>query len=184
MVREQSTFTFLEWPNMIKHKPESVKINKKLRILILNLYVQPWPDNTFLFQLLCKHLSWNKPPSPQFHVPNALSCLQMDFPFLLDHSLLTCSFSDWSVDFFSFLILFILFLDGGEERGRETSMCGCHSHAPVYWGPGPQPRHVLWLGMEPVTLWFADQCLIHWATPSRVISWFLNVNRMFTLSYV
>ena len=27
------------------------------------------------------------------------------------------------------------------ERGRETSMCGCLSHAP-YWGPDPQPRHV------------------------------------------
>ena len=26
--------------------------------------------------------------------------------------------------------------------------CGPH------WGPGPQPRHVPWLGSEPVTLWF------------------------------
>ena len=29
----------------------------------------------------------------------------------------------------------------GRERGRETFMCGCLSHAP-YWGPGLQPRHV------------------------------------------
>ena len=32
-------------------------------------------------------------------------------------------------------------------------MCGCLSHTP-YWGPGPQPRHVLWLGIEPPILWF------------------------------
>ena len=24
-----------------------------------------------------------------------------------------------------------------------------------YWGPGLQPRHVPWLGIEPATLWFA-----------------------------
>ena len=33
-------------------------------------------------------------------------------------------------------------------------MCGCLSHGP-HCGPGPQPRHVPWLGIEPVTLWFA-----------------------------
>ena len=32
-------------------------------------------------------------------------------------------------------------------------MCGCLSHTP-YWGPGPQPRHVPQLGIEPATLWF------------------------------
>ena len=38
-----------------------------------------------------------------------------------------------------------LFLEGegkeGRKRGRETSVCGCFSHAP-HWGPGLQPRHV------------------------------------------
>ena len=29
---------------------------------------------------------------------------------------------------------------GRRKRGRETSMCGCLSHAP-YWGPGQKPRH-------------------------------------------
>ena len=68
----------------------------------------------------------------------------------------------------SFKMLFILFLDRGEGRkkGRETSMCGCLSSAP-YWGPGPQPRHVPWLEIEPVTFWLAGQCSIHWATPAR-----------------
>ena len=45
-------------------------------------------------------------------------------------------------------------------------MCGCLSHAP-YWGPGPQPRHVPWLEIELVTLWFTGQHSIHWATPAR-----------------
>ena len=38
---------------------------------------------------------------------------------------------------------------GGRKRGRETSMCGYLSSGP-YWGPGPQPRHVPWLGIEPL----------------------------------
>ena len=43
-------------------------------------------------------------------------------------------------------------------------MRGCLSCAP-YWGPGLQPRHVPWLGMEPETFWFAGRHTIHWATP-------------------
>ena len=42
---------------------------------------------------------------------------------------------------------------GGRKRGRETSMCGCLSGG-AHWGPGPQPRHVPWLGIELATLWF------------------------------
>ena len=45
-------------------------------------------------------------------------------------------------------------------------MCGCLSLAP-YWGPGPQPSHVPWLGIELVTLWFTGWHWIHWATPAR-----------------
>ena len=50
-------------------------------------------------------------------------------------------------------------------------MCGCFSRTP-YWEPGPQPRHVPWLGIEPVTLWFTGQRSIHWATPARVRHFF------------
>ena len=32
-------------------------------------------------------------------------------------------------------------------------MCGCLLRGP-HWGPGLQPRHVPWLGIELVTLWF------------------------------
>ena len=63
--------------------------------------------------------------------------------------------------------LFIFRKRGGEgKRGRETSMCGCLLHAPS-WGPGRQPRHVPWLGIKPVTLWFAGRPSVHWATAAR-----------------
>ena len=35
------------------------------------------------------------------------------------------------------------------------------------WGPGLQPRHVPWLGIKPVTLWFAGWYSIHWVAPAR-----------------
>ena len=56
------------------------------------------------------------------------------------------------------------------EEGRETWMCkrnfGCLLHTPNQ-GPGLQPRHVPWLGIEPVTFQFSGQRSIHWATPVR-----------------
>ena len=44
-------------------------------------------------------------------------------------------------------------------------MCGCLLHTPN-WGPDPKPRHVPWLGIEPVTFQFAGWRSIHWATPA------------------
>ena len=55
---------------------------------------------------------------------------------------------------------------GERNRGRETPKCGCLSWAP-HWEPGPQPRHVPWLGIELVTPWFAGWHSIYWATPAR-----------------
>ena len=43
--------------------------------------------------------------------------------------------------------------EGREKERGEISMFGWLSHAP-YWGPDPQPRHVPWLGIQPVSLWF------------------------------
>ena len=71
--------------------------------------------------------------------------------------------------FIDFFLIFYLFLgrqEGREKKRREASMCDCLSHAPD-WGPGPQPRHVPWLENEPVSLWFAGWCSVHWATPAR-----------------
>ena len=62
--------------------------------------------------------------------------------------------------YFFFLINLFREGKGGRKRGRETSMGGCLLHAP-YWGPGPQPRHVPWLGIKMETLWFAGGCSIH-----------------------
>ena len=63
---------------------------------------------------------------------------------------------------------FIYFLEGkgGKKRGREAPICGCLLHVP-HWGPGLQPRHVPWLGIEPAILWFADWHSTHWATHAR-----------------
>ena len=44
-------------------------------------------------------------------------------------------------------------------------MCDCLLCAP-YRGPGPQPRHVPRLEIEPVTLWFTHLHSIHWAPPT------------------
>ena len=71
--------------------------------------------------------------------------------------------------FYFFLRFFIyVFLERRElrEKKRKISMSACLSCAP-YWGPGLQPRHVPWLRIEPVTLWFAGWHSIHWATPAR-----------------
>ena len=35
------------------------------------------------------------------------------------------------------------------------------------WGPGLQPRHVPWPGIEPVTFHFAVRCPTNWATQAR-----------------
>ena len=59
-------------------------------------------------------------------------------------------------------------------------MCGCLLCAP-YWGPGPQPRHVPWLGIEPATLWFAGQHWIHWATPARAL-W--NISGLYSFNTI
>ena len=70
-----------------------------------------------------------------------------------------------------------LFLERGTEgeRRSKTSTCSCLLCAP-YWGPGSQPRHVPWLGIEPMTFWFAGWHSIPWATPARAIYKFLIVN--------
>ena len=104
--------------------------------------------------------------------PNTTQCLSVTSLFLLHPSrgiLMPFLF------FFYFKFSFI-FRERGREgkRGRATSMCGCLSHTPHYWGP----RHVPWLGIETVTLsqgWkqFTGQCLIHWATPSGSLPLFL-----------
>ena len=99
--------------------------------------------------------------------------MRQSFPVWSMWKVISSSFHIASLISSKFEMLFItdfiyLFLGRGEgrERGRETSMCACLLCAP-YWGSGLPPRHVPWLGIKPVTLWFAGQCAIYWATPAR-----------------
>ena len=59
------------------------------------------------------------------------------------------------------------------ERETEKHPCVVSSHTPNR-GPGPQPSHVPWQGIQPATLWFAGRRSIHWATPARDILITLN----------
>ena len=45
-------------------------------------------------------------------------------------------------------------------------MCDCLLYVPN-WVPGLQLRHVTWLGIQLVILWFTGWCSIHWTTPAR-----------------
>ena len=58
-------------------------------------------------------------------------------------------------------------------------MCTCFSSTP-FWRPGPQPGHVLWLGIQLAAL--AGRYSIHWATPARVL-FLLNLKNCFILFF-
>ena len=88
---------------------------------------------------------------------------------------------------FTLFYFIYLFLYRGErigrKRGRETSVCGCLSCAP-YWWPGLQPRHVPWLGIKLVTLCFAGQHSIYWATPARATHFLIGLFAFLVLSCI
>ena len=94
--------------------------------------------------------------------------------FLIPSFYIILSNNKWLLLIHAFAILYLLsscdffFLERG--KGRKTSMSernitsiSCLSHAPNQ-GPGPQPRHVPWLGIEPATFHSAGQYSIHGAT--------------------
>ena len=75
--------------------------------------------------------------------------------------------------FFFFLRFHLFILDWGREGEKHQCVVGSRV-SPTGDLAGPQPRHVLWLGIQPVTLWFAGWHSIHWATPARaILSYFL-----------
>ena len=66
----------------------------------------------------------------------------------------------------------------GEGEGQKHQ-CAAASHTP-HWGPGPAPRHVPCLGVEPVTLLFAGWCSVHGATPARAEHSTLLTTKLFS----
>ena len=68
-----------------------------------------------------------------------------------------------------FLDFAYLFLERGEgkekERNRNINVW-LLLYAPN-WGPGLQPRHVPWLGIELAPICFAGRHSVLWATPAR-----------------
>ena len=64
-------------------------------------------------------------------------------------------------------ICIYLCLEKVREKEREININVGFLLCTPNWGPGSQPRHVPWLGIEPVTLWFTGWHSIYWATPAR-----------------
>ena len=114
-------------------------------------------------------MAWPPPKDPTikyYHSGDSTSA----YEFWEDTNLQSITFHKiiFSFFFLDFIYLFLESREGREKERKETWRCGCLTHTPN-WGPGPHPRHVLWLGIKLVTLWFAGPLSIHWATPSRAI---------------
>ena len=74
------------------------------------------------------------------------------------------------VKLYLFIYLFIWEEGREEERERNIDVREKHWLAAFWpgWGPKPQPWHVPWLEIQPVTTRFAGQRPTSWATPARV----------------
>ena len=103
-----------------------------------------------------------------------------------NHSQFTCNYPRCFF-FFSFLKILCIYFQRegkwGRKKGREASVCGCLSCVPK-WGPGPQPRHVPWLGIELLTLWFPGRHSIHLGTPARARTVLNMKQKLWTLAFV
>ena len=85
-------------------------------------------------------------------------------------------FASIYMSLYLFLKRFYLFIfrETGREGEREgekhpcvrDTLTSCLSHIPN-WGPGPRPRHVPQLGIDPATPWLAGHHSIHLVTPAR-----------------
>ena len=132
----------------------------------------------YLFLLLSpSHSQHSQPPAPQF-CPTFLFLKKGSFN------------REITLYFLKRFYLFI-FREGerkGEREGekhwhvRDTSVdCLSHTHNQ---GPGLQPRHVPWLGIEPVTFQFTGWHSIHWATLARAtLSYFYFLRSWHFLIY-
>ena len=67
----------------------------------------------------------------------------------------------------------------GEREGEKHQSVVCLLLTPNYQGPGPNPRHMPGLGIEPATFWSAGQHWIHWATSVRARKGIFKANNAF-----
>ena len=74
---------------------------------------------------------------------------------------LKLAYDYFNVFFKDFIYLFLEIVEGRKKERWRTI-----NGLPL----GPQPRHVPWRGIGPVTLWFTGQHSTYWATPARAIS--------------
>ena len=64
-------------------------------------------------------------------------------------------------------IYILLEREEGREKERERNINVWLPLTCPHQGPGPQPRHVPWLEIKPMTLWFTGQHSTHWTTLAR-----------------
>ena len=90
------------------------------------------------------------------------------------------------LSFILFFLRFYLFIfrQRAREGGRERNINVWLPHAHPDWGPGPQTRHMPWLGIELATLWFTGWCSIHWTTPARAKCLFVFFNLTLQVNFV
>ena len=111
---------------------------------------------------------------------NVGECSPLPVLFSFGNFLTFCTFKFLYINFIYLYFIYLFLQRGGGDRERNISVW-LPLRRPSYWGPGPQPRHVLWLGIELATLWFTVRCSIHWATPARAyinfrISFYISQN--------
>ena len=98
---------------------------------------------------LVKHIAWKQ--------------IQLETEFYniaLDYCILVV-YPKYFILFYFLMFYLFIFREGGREgerEGEKHQCVVCLLHTP-YWGPGLQPRHVPWLGIEPATLWFGRPTL-------------------------
>ena len=117
----------------------------------------------FKIILLLEEINFKKLRS-YYSFPELLILHSVLFPWLIN--------TGWPLGhgLFFFLDFIYLFSERGEGRdneGKKNTNVWLPLTCPLNWGPGPQPRHVPWVGIELATLWFAGRRSVHWGTPAK-----------------
>ena len=163
--------------NKVSTGGELILSKGRMFIFYMNtLFLKLWGFLVFLF-CNCKQKIWKTHKSIKYKIKKPIM-----LPFWNNHDLIFGMIPFlYFFKHFLFLLIFkkyfiYLFLEIGEGREKERER-NINVWLPLmcpYWRPGPQSRHVLLVGIEPVTRWLTGQCSIHWATPARAHFFFLK----------